>query len=83
MFFGYLLCGAADSLLAYLADVLIACLVCLAFLVARLGELYHDELSVSAVLGIKLHYCVGCGGGAGEEVEDNSIIIIYNVNIIL
>ena len=66
-----LVSGAADALLADFTDGLVARFVGFACFIAFFGKLHHNELAVSAVLGVELHDCMGGGGGAGEEVEDN------------
>ena len=53
------LTGAADTLFADFADGGITCLVCFALFVTRFGNLYHDEFTVSSVLSVKLHNCMG------------------------
>ena len=60
----------ADALFADFANVFVTSFECFGLLVARFRKLYHDELSVSAVLGIELHDSMGGGGRAGKEIED-------------
>ena len=64
---------SSDSLFSDFADGLVARFVGFACFIALFGKLYHDEFAVSAVFGIDLHNCVSGGGGAGEEVEDDTV----------
>ena len=68
------LSGAANALLADFADVLVTRLESLALFVAGFGQLHHDKLAVSAVLGVELHHRMGGSGRAGEEVHNNSVL---------
>ena len=80
VFFQNFLSGPSDSLLADLADILVPGLVRRALFVAQFGNLHLDKAPVAAVLGIKLHHCMGCGSGAGEEVENGVVCIRYMGN---
>ena len=67
--------GAADALFADFADIPKARLVRLAFFVADFGKLYHNKLTVAAVLRVELHNRVGSRCATGKEVKDNVALI--------
>ena len=63
--FGFnLVSGTANALFADFADGLVTGFIGFACFVALFWQLHHDELAVSAVLGVELHDGVGGGGRA-------------------
>ena len=66
-----LLAGAADALLADVAEVAPSAR-------SLLGNLDENEATTAAILGILVHDRFCRCGGAGEEVEDEGIIVARN-----
>src|SRR5690554_2217527 len=64
----------ADAFFAYLGNGGITGLAGFRVFWRRLGYLHHDELAITVVFGVELHYCVGGSGGAGKKIYYNILL---------